>query len=101
MASDSSGLIMRIFSFYAVIFVVFGLVGSSFVANDTIGFAEDPSFSLASVTSSIGYFFSGIGFVVTGFPWYINLIIFLPLTLALLYIFIQIVIQAFDAIIPG
>lgn len=104
-ADGDTGMIMRIFAFYATIFVLLGLIGGTYVASQDIETPDAPNAtgffsSISSVLSVIGYFFSGIGFTITNIPWWLNILLFAPLSITLLYIGIKLVIDGIGSIIP-
>lgn len=94
--ADNSTLIMTIFAYYIAVAVILGLIGSSYLPNQEINSnLENPGIS--NVLSSIGQFFLGLTFVITNFPAWANILLFLPLGLTILYIMIERIID----LIPG
>lgn len=72
-------IILSIFAFYVVLVTILGLIGGSILANRSFSTPEDPN-GITFLTQ-IGYFFSGIGFVLSNVPLWANTILFLPLSI--------------------
>lgn len=86
-ANTNAPIILSIFTFYIVIFVILGFVGSSFEASTSFDTPDDPDG--LSFLSQIGYFFGGIGFSISSLPAWANIMLFLPLSIVLLYILLS------------
>lgn len=86
--ADDHTLVLTIFTFYVGIIVLMGLIGGSIQATQDVGTPEEPS--LGGIISTISFFFSGIGFSLSGIPVWANLILFLPLGITILYILLKI-----------
>lgn len=93
---DNTGYILSIFGFYVFLGVLLGLVGSSFLPSEEF---EQPTegFSVLTAISYVGYFFSGLFFSISSIPAWANVILFLPLSITLLYILVTLVLE----LIPG
>lgn len=86
-ANTNAPIILSIFTFYIVIIVLMGFIGGSIVANKTFSTPDSPN--AITFLVQIGYFFSGIGFVLSGIPAWVNIILFLPLSITLVYILLS------------
>lgn len=81
----NTGTVISISIFYIFIFVVLGLFGSS-----QLQASKDLSSLPTDATSAAGFFFSGIGFSISGLGFW-NLILFAPLSIALLLVGVEVV----------
>jgi len=86
-SGNNASIILTIFGFYVIIGVVFGLIGSASLQSQSFDVPTNPD-SLGFL-GQIGYFFSGIGFTLGALPAWANTILFLPLTITLLYIILS------------
>ena len=103
----NEGLIWGALVFYAIVGFLLSSVGAAGItAVQGSGvvpvLAETPSVGdyIAYGWNNIGYFFKTIAFSVSGLPFWVNLIIFVPLSLVLVYALIQIIISAVQAVVP-
>jgi hypothetical protein len=103
----NEGLIWGALIFYAVIGLLLSSAGAAGISS-TQGSAAvpvlvaSPSFGqyVNHGWAVIGYFFRTIAFSVSGLPFWVNLIIFVPLSLVLIYALIQVIISAVQAVVP-
>ena len=84
--------------FSLLMMLVFFLVFSTFVAGSLTGFGVTENlqegvtafeFSAAGISTAIGFFFKLLAFQVTGIPAVINILVFWPLTIGILYMIIE------------
>lgn len=86
-AGTNAPLILSIFAFYIFIIVMMGLIGGSIIANRTFSTPDNPNG--LTFLSQVGYFFGGIGFVLSNIPAWANTLLFLPLSITLVYILLS------------
>lgn len=91
---NNAGIILTIVAFYVALGVIFGLIGTSEVstsiAPEQLSATGTSNGGLLGLLSSIAIFFSAIAFVISGIPLWLNLIIFAPLSVTILYILIEV-----------
>ena len=83
---NNATIVLGVFSFYAAIVVVAGLVGAGLIVSQ-LPVLEEPS--TIGFLSQIGLFFEGIFFTFGGIPAWANTLLFLPLGITLTYIFLS------------
>lgn len=88
---NNAGLILSLFCFYTVIIVVMGLIGTSFVGQDTtvtggsVSISE-PTTNPLTIFGYIGLFFSGLFFSIGALGIALNTLLFGPGIAMLAYI---------------
>lgn len=82
--NTNATFILTIFAFYGCMAVIFGLIGNDQIQATLIGTPPTPTF--LGFLSEIGYFISGIFFVIGELPVWANIVLFAPLGITLLYI---------------
>lgn len=82
-SSTNSTIILSVFTFYLVIIVLMGFIGSEHLKS-----AIDPDHPPSGALSDIGFFISGIGFSISELGVW-NVAFFLPLSITVAYILVS------------
>lgn len=85
-------VVLAIFVFYCVIFALFGLIGygdaKTKICDVQNGELHDCVGSDTSFFGKVSFFLGGFSFTVSSLPWWADAIIFVPLGIVLLAVFI-------------
>lgn len=87
--NTNAPMILGIMGFYIFLTVLLGLFGSSYQANSSDVLEQPDAPDTVGFLSAISIFFTGLTFAITGLPVWATALLFLPLSITLLYIILS------------
>lgn len=86
-----------VIGFYAILALFLGLIGGELQPSDSFDMSAIEEPGLTNLLDVLGFFFAGLFFSVSVIPFWANVILFTPLTIAVLVYVIDVI----NELIPG